>query len=116
MAKVECPFGGCDFAGSVSSVEGHISGSTSGDHQGEVGRNHREYLTREAEEKIKEEELPESVVSPAPSGSSSPGRRVLLGTMLLVVVVLASTIPEESEQPEEIEPDQGGATAEEWVV
>lgn len=113
MAQVECPFGGCDFAGSVGSVEAHISGSTSGDHQGEVGRNHREYLTREAERTIGTEEPPEQVAPVARSGSTNPGRRVLLGTMVLVVVVLASTV---SDGEEEIEVDQGTTMDEEWVV
>lgn len=50
MAEVECPVeGGCDYAGSVKSVEGHISASTEGDHQGEAGANFREELRKQAE-------------------------------------------------------------------
>lgn len=49
MVSVECPFDGCDYTGSVGSVEGHISGSQSGDHQGEVGRHFREELVDRAE-------------------------------------------------------------------
>lgn len=50
MVDVTCPVdSGCDYSGPVRSVEAHISGSQQGDHQGEVGRDHREELVDRAE-------------------------------------------------------------------
>jgi hypothetical protein len=49
MAEVACAVDGCGYRGTVSEVEAHISGSTSGGHSGEVGRHHREELVSRAE-------------------------------------------------------------------
>jgi len=45
----ECPIAGCDYRAPIGSVEAHISGSTSGGHEGEVGRHHREDLRNRVE-------------------------------------------------------------------
>jgi hypothetical protein len=45
----ECTIDGCDYRAPVRSVEAHISGSTSGGHEGEVGRHHRDVLVERAE-------------------------------------------------------------------
>lgn len=47
MAEVDCPY--CDYSAPLKSVEAHISGSSNGDHEGQVGRNHREELVEQAE-------------------------------------------------------------------
>lgn len=49
MVDVECPAEDCDYMGPVSSVEGHISGSTNGWHSGRQGRQYRDVLTSRAE-------------------------------------------------------------------
>lgn len=36
-----CPISECGFSGAVESVEAHISGSTTGAHQGVLGREYR---------------------------------------------------------------------------
>jgi len=44
VSGTACPITGCDYEGSPSSVEAHISGSTDDRHQGELGRDHRHAL------------------------------------------------------------------------
>lgn len=44
MVDVECPLDGCEYTGSVKSVEAHISGNSRGEHQGKVGRQFRDRL------------------------------------------------------------------------
>lgn len=44
MVEVDCPADDCDYSGEVSSVEGHISGSTDGWHSGRQGRQFRDVL------------------------------------------------------------------------
>lgn len=57
---VNCPIEGCGYAGELSSVEAHISGSTQGEHEGEAGREHREDLAEEAEVAATEEATEEA--------------------------------------------------------
>jgi hypothetical protein len=89
MVEVGCPVDGCDFSGPVRSVEAHISGSTSGEHLGEVGRRYRQELTGLAERATESnEELRESLATPpSEAGSGASGRQLLVATALFVVVV-----------------------------
>lgn len=44
MSEVDCPVGGCEYSGEPKSVEAHISSSTSGEHSGKSGSEHRDEL------------------------------------------------------------------------
>lgn len=79
MATVECPCGGCEYEGTVSGVEAHVSGSTRGDHEGRSGGEFRERLTEQAEAGFAEE--PEQ---------TSPATAIVASTLVLVVIVVAS--------------------------
>lgn len=127
MVFVECPVEGCEYTGSVGSVEGHISASQSGGHGGEVGRHFREELVEQAEETINggatdSEELPES---PDVSGdedrseeggsaseddpSIPPGKAVVASTLGLVLLYLGGTAETETEVEAAGEEDEQAA-------
>lgn len=76
--SASCPVCG-DFAGSQSSVEAHISGSTTGGHQGAVGEDYR--------------------------GSIDGGQSRLWGYAAIVVVVVVLTIAENRSDGGETEPE-----------
>jgi hypothetical protein len=96
MVEVSCPLGDCDYTGPVKSVEAHISGSTEDDHEGEVGRRHREGLVEQAEGSAtsdagSSDDLPEPVgetTEPATSEEGSPkGGPAVASPALLAPIV-----------------------------
>lgn len=82
MTEVTCPIDGCDYDGSVSGVEAHISGSTNGTHEGRAGGEFREQLIEEAEGSVESVEDSGGGVLPAGAG-------VVMATVLLAVIVVA---------------------------
>jgi hypothetical protein len=116
LVSVECPFDGCDYTGSVGSVEGHISGSQSGDHQGEVGRHFRGDLVEEAEAAINGGTTEGADLSESPDGSGDgyrsgededassgggslpPGKAVVVSTLILLVSAFGSSAEDDDDR------------------
>jgi len=114
LVSVECPFDGCDYTGSVDSVEGHISGSQSGDHRGEVGRHFREELVDRAEESINSPSTDILDLDESPDGSSAddhpeggedassdgppipPGKALVASTIGLIALAFGTTTDAET--------------------
>lgn len=82
MTEVECPIEGCGYEGTVSEVEGHISGSTDGEHTGSGGWEFREELTEAAEEQI------ETHLSEVEETGESAAVGLLAATAALVIIVV----------------------------
>lgn len=80
MAAVECPCGECEYRGSVSGVEAHVSGSTDENHKGRSGGEFRDRLIAEAEASVNGE-----------TEGTSPVTAVVASTLLLVLVVVVSS-------------------------
>jgi hypothetical protein len=109
MAEVNCPVDGCDYTGPVGSVEGHISASQSGGHQGEVGRHFREDLVERAERSIGGGATDSVEVAESPDGSGGdyrpegggdasdsgprvpPGKAVVASTLILLLSAFGSS-------------------------
>jgi hypothetical protein len=78
MATVECPCDGCEYEGTVSGVEAHVSGSTRGDHKGRSGGEFRDRLIEEVE----------SAVGGEPE--TSPATAIVASTLVLALIVVMS--------------------------
>ena len=78
MATVGCPCKKCEYSGTVSGVEAHVSGSTEGDHKGRSGGEFRDRLIKDAEAGLSEE--PESSAATA----------LIASTLVLVLIVVLS--------------------------
>jgi hypothetical protein len=110
LVTVECPVDGCDYEGSVGSVEGHISGSQSGDHDGWVGRDHRKDLVEQAEGSLNESDGASTLPGKSPDGSRgedqsesggdsatqegvdiAPSKALIGATLAFVVISLATS-------------------------
>jgi hypothetical protein len=76
MATVECPCDGCEYEGTVSGVEAHVSGSTRGDHGGRSGGEFRDRLIEEAE------------AGAAGEPEMSPATAIVASTLALVLIVV----------------------------
>ena len=77
MATVQCPCEGCEYEGTVSGVEAHVSGSTRGDHKGRSGGEFRDRLIEEVE--VGADVEPEGV---------SPATAIVASTLMLVLIVV----------------------------
>ena len=79
MATVQCPCEGCEYEGTVSGVEAHVSGSTKGDHEGRSGGEFRDRLIEEVE--VGADKEPEQM---------SPATAIVASTLALVLIVVLS--------------------------
>lgn len=103
MVDVECPIDGCGYSGSVKSVEGHISGATSGEHGGAVGQNYRGDLVEAA--KASAEENERNPLGRATDAAPS-GKGLVVATVLFLAVALFSSRGEESSEDDGQQPEQ----------
>lgn len=124
MVSVECPVEGCDYSAPVESVEGHLSASTDGDHEGRLGLNHRQELVERAEEKINGEATDTPKLSKSPDVTETddrsesgekhsddgppvpPGKALVASTIGLIALALGTTT--DAETSVEAADDQGG--------
>lgn len=79
--EIECPIEGCDYTNTPGSVEAHVTASTDGEHQGEMGIEHRptfpEWARQEAHDHLDYENIGETDTD-RPDGSESDGSGVRL--------------------------------------
>jgi len=127
LVSVECPLDGCDYSGSVGSVEAHISGSQSGDHRGKVGRHLREELVDQAETTINVPATDSEGLGESPGASSAddhpegggdassdgppipPGKALVASTIGLIALAFGTTT--DAETSVEATDDQDGEQA-----
>lgn len=132
MVSVECPVDGCDYSGSVGSVEAHISGSQSGDHRGKVGRHFRDELVDRAEVTINPPATDAGGLGESPDGSSDddhpegggdassdgppipPGKALVASTLGLIALAFGTTT--DAETSLKATDDQDGGDDEETVT
>jgi hypothetical protein len=132
LVSVECPVDGCDYSGSVGSVEGHISGSQSGGHRGKVGRHYRDELVDRAETTINLPATDEGELGESPDGSSAddhpegggdassddppipPGKALVASTLVVLGLALGTTT--DAETSVEAVDDQDGADGDGEIV
>ena len=79
VSTVECLCDGCEYEGTISGVEAHVSGSTRGDHKGRSGGEFREQLIEQVEAGSAEE--PER---------ASPATVIVASTLALVLIVVVN--------------------------
>ena len=96
MAK--CPF--CEYEGSSSSVEAHVSGCTDEDHEGKLGSNYRGII-----EGTVGEGTAEAAGGDDPVADLPPSLALVAATAVLAIIVLAgSSAPgepvEDDDQPD----------------
>jgi hypothetical protein len=126
MVEVNCPVDGCNYSGPVGSVEGHISASQSGGHEGEVGRHFREGLVEQAEGSISGDgaTVPEVAESsdgsgaddhPGEGGGASsggrsipPGKAVVVSTLALLLLAFSDTTDADTEVEEQAGDQEAG--------
>lgn len=93
----ECPF--CEYEGSTSSVEAHISGSRDEAHSGRLGSNHRGLVR--ASVPSPDEPVEESGGGDQPDDLAPSVALVAASAVLVIIVLAGSSGSAESSDPSE---------------